>query len=209
METKAPGLGAWSISGPRRTVRRRSNTAKTFDKSLCGGSCCSRFSVFDEEEDEDEGPQEMIESDAEEEKEDRELHNFIGFLTDDTDMEADGEAEMLNTASDGNVKVERITAVVDSGAIENVLLEDCIPGIPIKPSAGSKAGKSYRSAMGEPIPNKGEKSLTTKTNEGQWRSVTFQVAPVKKALISVSRMVAHGNEVLLDEDPLIINKTMK
>ena len=203
-----PGLGTWSTPRPKSAVRCRSVT-RSFAKSFCGNSCCSGFSVLQEEEDDDEGLPEMMGSDVAEEKENWGWHNFTGFLTDDTDMEADGEAEMLNTVSDGNVKWERITAVVDSGAVENVLPEDCIPSIPVKPSAGSKAGKTYRSATGEPIPNKGEKSLITKTNEGQWRSITFQVAPVKKALISVSRMVAHGNEVLLDKDPRIINKATK
>jgi hypothetical protein len=74
-------------------------------------------------------------------------------------------------------------------------------------SPGSRAGKRYLSATGEAIANMGQKSLFSKTREGQARNITFQVAPVRKPLISVAKMADAGNDIFLTADkPHIVNR---
>jgi hypothetical protein len=101
----------------------------------------------------------------------------------------------------------KISAIIDSGAVEHVLPPSFLPRVMMMESPGSKAGKQYRSATGEAIANMGEKSLYAKTREGQARGITFQVAPVRKPLISVAKMADAGNDIFLTSDkPHIINK---
>ncbi len=70
-------------------------------------------------------------------------------------------------------------------------------------SPGLKAGKRYLSATGEAIMNLGQKSLFSKTREGQARNITFQVAPVRKPLINVAKMCEAGNDIILTDTPHI------
>ena len=100
----------------------------------------------------------------------------------------------------------KITAVVDSGAAENAMPEETVPFVQTSPSPGSKAGKVYRGAAGEPIPNCGQKVITVRTQEGQSRRSTWQICPVTRPLMSVARCTAAGNKVHLEEkDPRITN----
>jgi len=99
-----------------------------------------------------------------------------------------------------------VSAIIDSGAVEHVLPPNCLPRVRMTESAGSKTGKRYLSATGEAIPNMGQKILYGKTREGQPRNITFQVAPVRKPLISVARMGDAGNDVHLTDKPHIRNR---
>ena len=90
-----------------------------------------------------------------------------------------------------------LTAVVDSGAAENALPESARPFVELQPSEGSKYGRVYRGAGGEAIPNRGHNTVQAMTAEGQQRKCSWQVCPVTRPLMSVSRMVAAGNEVVL------------
>ena len=102
---------------------------------------------------------------------------------------------------------EKVTAVVDSGAGENVMPENAVKFIPIVPTARSKAGRGFCGPSGEHIKNYGQKKVEVKTAEGQVRMTTWQVASVKRPLMSVSRMTAAGNDVnLSDKQPHIVNK---
>ena len=56
---------------------------------------------------------------------------------------------------------------------------------PIKETNASRSGLNDTSATGYPIPNLGEQVLPLLTNEGSLRSMTFQAAPVDRALGSV------------------------
>ena len=60
----------------------------------------------------------------------------------------------------------KISAVVDSGAEANALPENIIQWIPLKPSSASKSGKIFRGAGGDPILARGERSVTSRTDEG-------------------------------------------
>eukprot|EP00972_Heterocapsa_arctica_P076901 11343114-Heterocapsa_arctica.AAC.1 len=94
-------------------------------------------------------------------------------------------------------KWTKISAIVDSGAVEHVLPEKWIPCVKMVESPGFKASKKYLSATGQEIPNLGQKAIVGKTREGQSRGIVFQVAPVRKPLMSVAKMNEAGNDVNL------------
>ena len=93
---------------------------------------------------------------------------------------------------------QMITMAVDSGAAETVIPHTLVMGHPIMETEASKSGVNYASATGQPIPNLGEQRLPLCTNEGSLRSMTFQAAPVSRALGSVKRMNETGHVVVFD-----------
>jgi hypothetical protein len=99
-----------------------------------------------------------------------------------------------------------VTAAIDSGAADNALSPKILPEIPITESPGSRAGKCYISASGGRIPNLGEKIVRIRTAAGNIKTIKFQIADVSKTLISVLKLIAAGNEVILDDNPRIVNK---
>ena len=81
-----------------------------------------------------------------------------------------------------------ISIAVDSGAAETVIPHNLVKHHPIRDTDASRSGLNYVSATGDPIPNLGEQRLPMCTQEGTFRSMTFQAAPVERALGSVKRM---------------------
>ena len=90
----------------------------------------------------------------------------------------------------------RISSVVDSGACAPVAPPSAAPGHRVRPSAGSRAGKSYNSASGHPLYNLGELPLRACTDNGLDTDVLFQLADVSCPLVSVSHICDHGNRVV-------------
>ena len=86
-----------------------------------------------------------------------------------------------------------ISAVVESGAEANALPENMMQWIPLKPSSASKSGKIFRGAGGDPIPARGERSVTGRTEEGQSRRIVWE----KRPLLSVAKITKAGNQVYL------------
>lgn len=89
-----------------------------------------------------------------------------------------------------------VKTVVDSGASESVAPPNMVPNIPVRPSAGSRRGQHYVSASGERMANQGEQKLPVVTENGEERSVTFQVTDVARPLCSVARICSQGNRVI-------------
>ena len=52
------------------------------------------------------------------------------------------------------------STVVDSGAGANALPENMMMWVPLNPSSASKSGKSVRGAGANPVPARGERSVT-------------------------------------------------
>ena len=125
----------------------------------------------------------------------------------DADSHADDDGDiMVVTEKTGTEAWTKVSAIIDSGAVEHVLPEGWLPTVPLESSPGSRSGKKYLSATGQEIPNKGQKKVIGKTREGQSRGIVFQVAPVRKALISAAKMNEAGNDVNLRGDsPHILN----
>ena len=94
---------------------------------------------------------------------------------------------------------EPIELTVDSGAEDTVAPPDELENI--EADVTNAQGEGFRIADGSMIPNMGIKSGIIAT-EG-WTSlkgVEFQVAPVHKTLLSVSKMVDRGHRVVFDDD---------
>ena len=88
---------------------------------------------------------------------------------------------------------------VDSGAEDTITGPDTMPNIEADESGADSEG--FRVADGSVIPNMGKKSGIIATQE--WTSLKgleFQVAPVHKTLLSVSKMVDKGCRVVFDPE---------
>ena len=101
-----------------------------------------------------------------------------------------------------------LSVAIDSGAAEIVIPHRLVAQHLVRATQSSKNGMCYASATGQPIPNLGEQCLPLITQEGTLRGMTFQAAPVSKALGSVKRMCSSGHRVVFDEDGSYVeNKT--
>ena len=95
-------------------------------------------------------------------------------------------------------KWERLAAVADSGAAENVS--------PDGATSRSEASTGFRGAGGERIRNRGQRKLKVRMSDGHVARSTWQVTAVRP-LTSVAQMVAAGNRVHLDsKDPRIARR---
>ena len=136
-----------------------------------------------------------------------ESYNQFSLLEDADDEDNEGYEEiMVVTEAATTTSWTKVSTIVDSGAVERVLPEHWLQGIRMEESPGSRVGKKYLSATGQEIPNLRQKALYTKTREGQSRGISFQVAPVRKPLMSVAKMNEAGNDVnLRGSNPHIMN----
>ena len=100
-----------------------------------------------------------------------------------------------------------LALTVDSGAAETVIPHMLVEDHPIRETNASRSGLNYASATGDPIPNLGEQRLPLMTQEGSLRAMTFQAAPVDRALGSVKRMCSSGHTIVFDDDgSYVLNK---
>ena len=103
-----------------------------------------------------------------------------------------------------------LSIAIDSGACDNVIGPDDIPGYAdaIKETPDSLAGNGFVSASGEDIPNYGEVVIPLITREHGIRAVKFQAAGVAKPLLSAEKLNQSGHFVVIDGDEsCIINKS--
>ena len=82
---------------------------------------------------------------------------------------------------------------LDSGCSVFVLPSGWLPQFRLE--AGAKKGSTYVAANKGILVNEGERTITFKTDEGQERKITFQVAGVNKALASVAGICDAGHIV--------------
>ena len=85
--------------------------------------------------------------------------------------------------------------LVDSGAAATVVPEKLLPDHAIRQGSAARRGVHYLAADGGRIPNLGELDVQFLTREQHRCSMTFQVADVSKPILSVSDVVAKGNDV--------------
>ena len=89
---------------------------------------------------------------------------------------------------------------VSPSLTETVMPVDWLTNHPSTESDGSRANDFYTTADGSKVHNEGQRKLDVCTLDGQQRrSMTFQVARVKKALGSVSQMVKNGSKLVFDQ----------
>ena len=104
----------------------------------------------------------------------------------------DHESEALNNIQN-DIPFE---VVLDSGAADHVTDNVDAPGYKVSPSAGSKAGRSFIAANGEKIPNRGQMTLSLRTETGQEIDSTFQVCQTNRPLWSVGKICDSGCKVV-------------
>ena len=101
-----------------------------------------------------------------------------------------------------------LSVAIDSGAAETVIPHTLITSYPVEETEKSRAGVTYASATGDPIPNLGQQMLPMATAEGSLRMMAFQATPVAKALGSVWKICKQGHAVVFDDEgSYIYNKT--
>ena len=86
-------------------------------------------------------------------------------------------------------KWERLAAVVDSGAAENVLPTGVCNHVKLSATRRSDAGIGFRGAAGERIRNHGQRKFKVRMRDGHVAGSTWQVADVTRSLMSVAKMV--------------------
>lgn len=100
---------------------------------------------------------------------------------------------------------ECVEVLLDSGAGECVCGPDHFEAVNTMTSPDrTGAGVEYICADGGRIPNLGEKRVQAVTDEGSRLAVNFQVAPVDRPLIAVSKLTAAGHHVFFGKDAGVI-----
>ena len=89
--------------------------------------------------------------------------------------------------------------VVDSGAAENVMPRSMVPEIGIRQN-----GKGFKGPGGENIKNYGQQVMSVRTPEGFVRKGTWQVADVRRHLVTASHIIQAGNDLCIGKDEACI-----
>ena len=100
--------------------------------------------------------------------------------------------------------------VVDSGAAENAMSRSMFLEIGIRQTERSKNGKGFKGPGGENIKNCGQQVMSVRTPEGFARKSTWQVADVRRFLVSASHIIQAGNDLFIGKDEAdIMNRKKK
>ena len=89
----------------------------------------------------------------------------------------------------------KASAVADSGAEAHAMPESMLLFLKMVPNHASRAGKAFRGAGNERILAKGKKITRGMTTENNKMVITWQVCPVKRALLSLVMLAKVGNVV--------------
>ena len=96
-----------------------------------------------------------------------------------------------------------VLAYVDSGAVDNVLPKNICPHVPLMKTARSRSGIGFKGANGAHIHHYGQKHIHVKTDLGKSMVTKWEVADVRKPLISAARLLEKGHKLIIDSDPRI------
>ena len=144
---------------------------------------------------------------AEEEKVDTppskfdDLEHMIMALDDNDQQEENlNIVEKIRKRLAGMLRVRK-GLTVDSGAADHVMPIGWLPAIlfAIVQSIGSRMGLHYVAADGTIIPNVGQQHVKFMTTEGTWMGILFQLAAINKPLVSVSKLIEDGYQVIFDD----------
>ena len=99
---------------------------------------------------------------------------------------------------------------VDSGAAEKLMPRSMFPEIGIIQTERSKNGKGFKGPGGEHIKNNGQQIMSVRTSEGFVRKSTWQVADVRRPLVSASHTIHAENDLFIGKDEAyIMNREWK
>ena len=75
--------------------------------------------------------------------------------------------------------------------------------VPLEATSKSQSGVGFKGANGAHIKHYGDRRFRVKTSTGCNMNTTWEVADVRKPLISASRLLERGHKLVLDEKPRI------
>ena len=115
------------------------------------------------------------------------------------------EAELeINTVEHGRM----FEATVDSGAAVCVMPAGWFAGTPAHVDPNCATGGGFRTASGQLIPDLGRKTVLIEDVHGERKRMTCHVAPVKKVLLAVSKLVDTGHSVHFTPDGAWVSHPM-
>ena len=92
--------------------------------------------------------------------------------------------------------MEKVSAIMDSGSAECVALETIERNVPVMETEASRQGQTCHTAYGGVIKNKGEKTVTMYSEDGDQFRARYQITDVTRPLNSISCVCDQGNNVL-------------
>ena len=101
---------------------------------------------------------------------------------------------------------KKVTVVVDSRAAENVMLRGIFPEIGLRQTERSKDGKGFKGPGGENIKNFGQQVMSVRTPEGFVHKSTWQVADVRRPLVSASHIIPARNYLFIEFAAYLMNR---
>ena len=112
----------------------------------------------------------------------------------------------INSVTERNDRTrggKELLAFVDSVAVDNVLPKSVCTEYPLEATSKSQSGVGFKGANGSRIKHYGQRRFRVKTSAGSNMNTTWEVADVRKPLISASRLLERGHKLVLDEKPRI------
>ena len=90
--------------------------------------------------------------------------------------------------------------MVDSGGAENVMPRNMFPELSIEETERSQNCKGFKGPGAEHIKNCGQQVMSVRTPEGFVRKSTWQVAEVRRPLVSASPIVQAGKDLFIGKN---------
>ena len=104
---------------------------------------------------------------------------------------------------------KKVTVVVDSGAVESVMPRSMFPRDGHQANREVQEWKMVQGIRGENIKNYGQQVMSVRTPEGYVRKSTWQVADVRRPLVSASHVIQVGNDLFFGKDEAYIMNRKK
>ena len=102
---------------------------------------------------------------------------------------------------------KKVTVVVDLGAAENVMPSSMFPEMGIRQTERSNIGKGFKGPGGEKIRNYVQQAMSVRTSEGFAHKSTWQVANVRRLLVSASHIIQAGTDLFIGKyEAYIMNR---
>ena len=104
----------------------------------------------------------------------------------------DDSTTTINSVTERNDRTrggKELLAFVDSSAVDNVLSKSVRTEYPLEATSKSQGGVCFKGANGSHIKHYGQRRFRVKTSAGSNMNTTWEVADVRKPLISASRLL--------------------
>ena len=111
---------------------------------------------------------------------------------------SDDPIATINSVTERNDRTrggKELLAFVDSGVVDNVLPNSVCTEYPLEVTPKSQSGVGFKGANGSHIKHYGQRRCPVKTNAGSNMNTTWEVADVRKPLISASRLLERGHKL--------------